>query len=543
MCQDHHNRGISLKDKKAHSQDHKNWSRRSFLQNLGLTGGAGIFMGGYSLSAMHNAALLPALGNGGVDDRILVLIRLKGGNDGLNTIIPLFDYGTYASNRPTIAVPQNNITNLSNAFGIPNTMQSLMPLWNDGAMKVINSVGYDNHNLSHFTSSDIWNSGNQNIEMDLNKSGWLGRYILNQKPDYLENLPDIPAAIKVSSGSNITYHNPNRIDLAVNFNSTDRLQEIAETGLLYDTENLPDDCYYGEQVGFLRSLLNVTANYAGVISDAFNLGSNDVSYESNELSRQLSIVARLIKGRLGTKLYMVTLNGFDTHEQQNQKHPQLMNELSTAVNSFYADLQSADVDQNVLSMTFSEFGRRVRENSGGTDHGTAAPVMLFGPSLNGNGILGQDPDMDDLDNTGNMKHGTDFRSIYATVLEYWLCLDPMSVDNILGNDYQRLDNMGIDCMSVSTSETPVAQNVSHKAIPQGDGSTIIEYTLDRPGLTNVTIYSFFGHKISTLQTGYQNAGTHKLRFINKLGGARTAPLVYKIHSGNKVESGKFIVTN
>ncbi|MBK7010499.1 MAG: hypothetical protein IPH36_18650 [Saprospiraceae bacterium] len=119
-------------------------------------------------------------------------------------------------------------------------------------MKVIGGVGYQDHNLSHFTSSDIWNTANPAIETDANKSGWLGRYLLNNQPDYLENLPEIPGAIKVNSGSNIAFNDPERIDLAVNFNTPDKLIEIAERGFYYDAQNLPDDCYYGDQVGFLQ---------------------------------------------------------------------------------------------------------------------------------------------------------------------------------------------------------------------------------------------------------------------------------------------------
>ena len=545
MCNENHNhkRGVSLDDKEAHSADHKNWSRRSFLQTLGLTAGTGLAFGGYSLSAMNSAALLPALMSGGVDDRILVLIRLKGGNDGLNTIIPLYDYSTYIIGRPSIGIGQNNIINLNNAHGIPNSMQNIMPLWNDGAMKVINGVGYDNHNLSHFSSTDIWNSANQDIETSMDSSGWLGRFILDNNPDYLENLPNIPGAIKISSGSNITFHNPDRIDLAVNFNTPERLLNIAETGFLYDTENLPDDCYYGEQVGFLRSIMNVTANYAPQISDAYTTGENSVSYSNNELSRQLAIVARLIKGQLGTKLYMVTLDGFDTHENQNNKHPQLMRNLTDAVSEFYQDLQVNQMDDQVLSMTISEFGRRIAENDGGTDHGTAAPLMMFGPALNGNGVLGDNPDLQDVDNNGNLKHSTDFRSIYATVLESWLCLDPMQVDRILGGSYNRLDNIGLNCITVSTDDIPITQYITHKARMESNNSTIIEYTNSRPGPVEITVYSIMGQKISTIENSYQPSGTHEARFVHTLTGQSLMPLIYRIQSGGQVYSGKFVAAN
>ena len=546
MCNNHHTekRGLSLKNKEAHSKDHKSWSRRNFLHTLGLAGGAGFALGGFSVSAMSSPSLMTSLMAGGEeDDRILVLIRLKGGNDGLNMIVPVFDYGTYQSRRPQIAIPQNQLLDLNSAHAIPNTMQDLMPMWNAGSMKVVNSVGYDNHNLSHFTSSDIWNSSNQNIEADMNKSGWLGRYILKNDPDYLENLPNVPGAIKISSGSNITFHNPDRIDLAVNFNTPDRLLNIAETGFIYDTENLPDDCYYGDQVGFLRSIMNVTANYAQPISEAYTSSENSVAYDNNELSRQLSIVARLIKGNLGTKLYMVTLDGFDTHENQNQNHPRLMNNIATSVSAFYQDLAAEDKDQGVLSMTFSEFGRRIAENSGGTDHGTAAPLMIFGPCLNGNGILGANPDLNDVDNNGNLKHDVDFRSIYATILEEWLCMFPQDVDDILGGVYERLPGLGLQCIVSSTNKVPLVQGIKHFARPDGFGATYIEYELERPGNVEVSVFSVMGQKIATLHKGYLLQGKHQNLFRNHMVGLNTLPLIYRIQVDGKIYSGKFVINN
>ncbi len=521
-----------------HDKEHNTWSRRSFLQTIGLAGGVGLSMGGFSINAIASAPMLMAT-TSGINDRILVLIRLKGGNDGLNTIIPIFDYGTYKSQRPTIAIPGTELVNLNNKFAIPKTMSNVKNMWDKGAMKIVNSVGYQDHNLSHFTSADIWNSANKNIEQDKDKSGWLGRYILNQRPDFLTNLPEVPAAIKVSSGSNIAYQNEDKIDLAVNFNSPDKLIQVAQQGFLYDTTNLPDNCYYGDQVGYLRSILNVTYKYAPTISTAYSKGKNDVSYSTNELGRQLAIVARLIKGNLGTRLYMVNLDGFDTHENQNNDHPKLMATISNAVSEFYQDLKAGNKDMDVLSMTFSEFGRRVKENNGGTDHGTAAPVMLFGPALNSNGVIGDDPDMKNLDNSGNMKSTTDFRSLYATILESWLCIDPMTVDNLLGNSYNRLE-LGFDCMNVGTQDFSYQQNILHQARQDGQGGYIIDYEIARPGQVQIEVFTIMGQKIQTLVNEYQPSGKHTASF-QQHHGLSPAMMVYRIISGGIGVSGKMVV--
>ena len=529
------------KESCTHDHEHKQWSRRSFLHTLGLAGGVGLTMGGFGVEALASHSL--ALTGAGGEDRILVLIRLKGGNDGLNMIVPVFDYGRYKTNRPTIGIAQADLIGLdgNGMFAMPKTMQKLKPIWDEGHMKIINSVGYPDHNLSHFTSSDIWNSANQGIEMDMDKSGWLGRYLLNQHPDYLENLPEAPGAIKINSGSNIAYQNPDRIDLAVNFSTPDRLIEVAQKGFIYDTVNLPDACYYGEQVGYLRSILNITYKYAPVISEAYGAGTNVVAYSNNELSRQLAIVARLIKGQLGTRLYMVTLDGFDTHENQNMNHPRLMAEISSAVSEFYEDLQKGSRDQHVLSMTFSEFGRRVRENEGGTDHGAAAPVLFFGHSLEGNGILGKNPDLGNTDLNGNLKHDVDFRSVYATVLESWLCLESEAVDDVIGGVYDRLPQLGLQCVPSSVWETrPLVQNIRHGVRMMDDGSFRIQYSLARAGNVSVEVYTILGQKIETLFQGYQSMGDQAVIFTNKNAGLTSNMFIYVIQSGGSRVSGKLL---
>ncbi len=544
MCNDKHltnKRGTSLKDGKLHQEDHEQWTRRSFIRTLGMAGGGAMALGGLNVNALAANASLPLLLNGGVDDRILIIIRLAGGNDGLNTVVPLHDYGTYQDFRGNLSISNGNYFSLDAANGMPNEMSSLKNMWDEGKMKIIHTVGYENHNLSHFKGGDIVDSANFNFENDENKSGWLGRFILDQDPDYLENLPPVPLAIKVNSGSTKTFYNPDQIDLAVNFRSLASLQNIAESGLVYDTTNLPDACYYGEQIEYLRHVLNVTYEYAPFINEAYADSQNAISYTNTTLGNSLALISRLIKGNLGTKMYMVTLNGFDTHDFQKQNHLNLLRELSDAVSEFYEDLAATNHDQDVLTMTVSEFGRRVNANtSQGTDHGTAAPMLMFGPGLNENGFVGDLPDMQDLDMNGNLKHSVDFRSVYASVLEKWMCLDPVGVDNILGDSYDRLA-LGFDCTSVGTFDVPLAQHVSHRARPDGRGGMIIEYTFDRPGNAKVDVYSMTGKHMANLADGYHTQGTHQKIFANGQLGLVPFPMVYKIQSGARSYSGKFIM--
>ena len=540
MGNHHQHRGISLQDQEAHQQDHQNWSRRSFLKSLGIIGGSSIALGGFSLQTLANSALPLALANG-PEDRILVLIRLKGGNDGLNTIIPLYDYGTYQAYRPNIAVNQANILNLNPAFGIPNTLSGLMPFWNEGQMKVINTVGYSDQNLSHFRSSDIWASASDADVVE--KSGWLGRYILDDNPDVLNNPPAIPSAIKIGGAGSIVFNDSNQIDLSVNFILPEDLAQYAETGELYDTDNLPNDCYYGEQVGFVRNITNSTLAYSEAMGEAYNSGTNAVNYSNNILSRQLAVIARLIKGDLGTKLYMVTLDGFDTHAGQNNTHPLLLSYLAAGVSEFYADLAADNRDQEVLSMTFSEFGRRVQQNGSlGTDHGTAAPLLLFGPGLNGSDILGADPNLNSLDPYGNLRHSVDFRSVYATVLESWLCIDPVSVDSILGDSFERIENIGLECgTTTGVAEVTLKQGIRHRIRPDGFGGMVIEYELARPGNIDLSVFTVLGQKVRTLHHGYQLAGAHEATFASPHFGLASQLLFYRISDGQRQYTGKFMM--
>ncbi len=543
MCtHDNKNRGIALSDGHKHSEDHESWTRRSFLRTLGVTGGATMAFGGLNLTALAANASLPLVLNGGVEDRILVIIRLAGGNDGLNTIIPLHDYSRYLSNRGNLAISEANYFTLDNANALPNEMNALANLWNNGHMKVAHTVGYENHNLSHFKGSEIFDTANPSFDTSVDKSGWLGKYILDKAPDFLENLPSIPAAIKINSGSSKTYFNQNQLDLAVNFNSLNTLQSIAESGIIYDTENLPDDCYYGEQIGYIRNVLNITYEYAPLINEAYEKAENLVQYQGGELANSLAIIARLIRGGLGTKLFMVTLNGFDTHENQKTYHLNLLNSLSESVASFYNDLSQDNKDGDVLTMTVSEFGRRVNANGNqGTDHGTAAPMMFFGSGLQGNGFVGDLPDLQNLDTNGNLEHSIDFRSIYATVLENWLCLDPIGVDSILGDSYERLD-LGINCISSGNNDyLPIEQEISHRARPDGNGGIIIDFSLNRPANTVVEIFTMTGQKLGVAAEGYHVSGSHSAQFNNGHVGLVPIPIVYRIRSASKIMSGKFIL--
>lgn len=538
MC-DHTNNhhkphGSALEHGEAHERHHS-LSRRMFLRNLGIAGSASMLLGNTPITAMANSPLSWGLTNA-QGNRVLVLIRFKGGNDGLNTIIPLFDYGTYQAARPNIHIPQSQITNLNADFGLSQAMADMMPLWQNGKMKVVNSVGYPDQNLSHFRSTDIWASASDADVMD--ESGWLGRFLGEQYPDFITNPPEIPPAIQIGGSGNIVFENSDLVNMSMQVGDPETLAEIAETGQLYDPVNVPD-CYYGEQVSYMRTVTNNTFRYADVISQAYNGASNAVDYE-NGFAQQLAIVARLIKGGLDTKLYMVTLDGFDTHAGQNNRHPYLMESLSKAVKAFYDDLATVSRDQDVLSMTFSEFGRRIEQNaSEGTDHGAASCMMLFGPGLAGSGILGDYPDMGDVDQDGNLKFGTDFRQLYATVLENWLCVDPDTVDGVMGRYFERLPNLGISCAPTPVFEAPVVK-LRHWASYDGRSQVGINYVLNRSAKVTVRIFNMLGQPVEVLYRGYQPAGQHQHTFRTASSKVASGYYVYSIEVHGQRFSRKIV---
>ena len=225
-------------------------------------------------------------------------------------------------------------------------------------MKVVHGVGYPQQNLSHFRSSEIWASG---ADTYFEPTGWWGRYYEHLYPDYLINPPEIPPAIQIGSIGNLIFDGQ-ETNYAFSVANPEQLEDIAENGQLHDLMNLPD-CVYGDKLFFMRSTTNTTFTYASVINDAYTSSTNQAPYSNEQLANQLKIVARMIKGNLGTKVYMVTLGSFDTHANQPDAHRTLLEDLGDTLKNFYTDLEAAGMQEKVLAMTISEFGRRPYELS------------------------------------------------------------------------------------------------------------------------------------------------------------------------------------
>lgn len=460
-------------------------------------------LGGTPLMASKPSPLSRAIA-GAETDRVLIIIRLKGGNDGLNTIVPINQYDAYANARPTVRILENELIRLDDDYSMPNFMGDLEAMWGDGEMKAIHGVGYPDQSLSHFRGTDIMASAVSNAEEE---TGWLGRYFQEEYPDFRDNPPEVPAAIEINNGD-LTFDGDDDINYAFSLANPNQLEAIANSGVLYGLPNL-ENCTYAEQLTYLRTVANSTAKYSGVIHEAYNNALNSVAYDDDPLSRQMAVVARLIKGQLGTKIYMVTLGGFDTHGDQIINHAQLMTRVSSAVKNFYDDLRISEIDDCVLTMTVSEFGRRVPQNgSGGTDHGTASTVLMFGRGLNGNGFVNEHPSLTNLDRSGNLNFTTDFRNVYATVLSQWLCIDQELVNTAVGGEYENID-IGFLCGEAPLPENSLDDGIYHAAI-YDDEDVFIRYIAPSTMHVDIKLYNMLGQRLGTLQNEMVLDGEHNV---------------------------------
>ena len=430
--------------------------RRQFLRNtlpaaVTLPG----LLNGFSFSAFGsgpgdslNALLQTAVSN----DHILVLIQLQGGNDGLNMVVPLDMYANYYNARTNVAIPQSKVLRLNGTdkTGLHPAMTQLQNLYNEGKVSVVQSVGYDNPNFSHFRATDIWMTGDNTRERHLReKTGWLGRYLETEYPGYPSaypqgDMPD-PLAIQINSVSSVAVQGP-ILSMGLNITDPTRIYSFNNpfTDYALDTESA------NKELRYLRIIAEKTRTYSDIIRSAY-LGSNNMAeYPETSLAHQLKIVARLINGGLKTRVYTVTLSGFDTHKQQvntsdttTGTHAKLMKDLSSSIAAFQKDMELMHQDDRVLGMTFSEFGRRIKSNASiGTDHGAAAPLLLFGKHVK-KGILGKSPDIPaDISTSSNIPFQYDFRSVYASVLERWFCVQQPLLSDLLLKDYQSLPVLG-----------------------------------------------------------------------------------------------------
>jgi uncharacterized protein (DUF1501 family) len=391
-------------------------NRKTFIQT-GTLASASVMLPGF----LHALSRKPTVPPG---NKVLVIVQFNGGNDGLNTIIPVTN-DIYYRERPRLAIDKTKTLTLTDDAGLHPALVACKALYDEGNLAMLNTVGYPNPDRSHFRSMDIWQSGSQSNEYIY--TGWLGRYLDAQcsgcdKPTQIIEMDDmLSLAMKGKNYSGIATTDPKR---------------------LYNSSNDP---YYkqliagyqhGEETAdYLYKTMGDAINSASYIHDKSQLQAAGKNYPATELGKNLRTIASLILSDINTKVYYVSLGSFDTHINQEAQQKRLFMQFNDAIKAFTDDMKAQHRFEDVLLMTFSEFGRRVGQNaSNGTDHGTANNMFLISGALKQKGFLNPLPDLADLID-GDLKYTVDFKSVYATVLANWLGADDQK---IIGKSYSKL---------------------------------------------------------------------------------------------------------
>lgn len=408
-----------------------NLTRREFMVK-GTALLATLGLGGPMLLSGQGMPLYAMGADEDVDAPVLVIIQLSGGNDGLNTIIP-YGVGGYYDARPTLNILQKDVLQLNDQVGLHPSLVGMHDLFNRGKLAVIQGVGYPKPDHSHFRSMEIWQTA---TPQKYSRSGWLARYaessLLNIKNNPLSVLQIGNSENKAFGSTTLTVPVIQSLETFTMWDPKTPMQDknrIASSfQQMYDPKNqaaqLKVTCQHGlDAYKSVEAIQSLSANY-----------QNKVEYPKTGIAKDLQLVSKMLAGKSGTRVFYLQLGGFDDHAQEKDHHSRLLKDFDLAVSAFYKDLEEQGLQNKVVTMAFSEFGRRVKENgNGGTDHGTAGPVVVFGGKVKG-GLLGAAPDLLNLDK-GDLKYEVDFRSIYYTMVENWLKGDGKAV---VGKSFEKL---------------------------------------------------------------------------------------------------------
>ena len=454
--------------------------RRKFLRNT-LLAGSTLSLGGYPINLIAKDNGFSRLANNSTNDRVLVILQMHGGNDGLNSLIPVTDYDQYYSRRANIAIPKTGTNRAlipldstlpaEAQVGLHPDMGAMKSMYDSGRLGIVQGVSYSNNNGSHFRGRDIWFMGGG--PNDYYSSGWIGRYLQHayQPKIYPDDFPNEsmqdPLAIELGSDVSLVFHQNNNIPASLSLGSSpdsfaalvDSLEGFVDEGV--DPRGKPpvalENSPYGKEINWILGLEDKTEDYAERLSAVWDASSaSSVTYpetypfnapsssKRNPLSGQLQLIARLLDGGgagqgVKTKVFLLRIGGFDTHANQVENydptmgvHASQMYHISAAMEAFQKDLRARGLEDKVLTITTSEFGRRVASNgSYGTDHGTGGPMFIFGPYAK-SGVLGKVPDL----SKNNVAMQYDFKQIYAALLKDWFEVEESVIENdILFRNY------------------------------------------------------------------------------------------------------------
>lgn len=380
--------------------------------------------------------------------RILVLIQLVGGNDGLNTLIPLDNYKRLVYARPNLYIPESKILSLkgTSQVGLHPNLAGFKDMYENGFMGFIQGVGYENPSYSHFRSSDIWLTGSKSSEVLY--TGWMARFLETHFKKYPEGFPSKqqpdPPAIKIGDTGTYLFQGT-KMDMSIVIDPHTTFEPISIDSWANESTG-----FAGEQIKSIREILLQTERYSKVIKNALSVNMQHSKLYPNSgenaLADQLKVVAKLINGGLETSVYLVDLNGFDTHDGQADKsdstkgvHADLLTKLSQAITCFWDDMNFIGREKDVMGMTFSEFGRRIMSNAGnGTDHGSSQPIVYFGSSIKSE-IIGANPDIPENATVyDNLSLQFDYRAVFSSVLKNWLGASDLIINSVFPDNFPEI---------------------------------------------------------------------------------------------------------
>lgn len=526
-------------------------NRRQFLRRTAPVVALPFVWNGLSLKAYAKSQFIDRILKTSVaTDRVFVLLQMSGGNDGLNTVIPLDQYSAYQTARPNIAIPESSLqaTRLSDVTALHPAMTQLKALFDNGSLAVVQGVSYPNPNLSHFRATDIWLTASDYDQYLEN--GWLGRYLDAEYPAFpvgypTQAVPD-PVAIQISSVV------------------SDALQGMtASTGTAITNPNgsyiapggqgQPSNTPAGVQIAYIQAVEAQTQQYATVVKAAYDAAQNKSSMYpktgQNYLADQFAIVARLIAGGLQTRVYVVNIGGFDTHSAQvassdptTGTHATLLGNLSLAVGAFMDDVNLLGLSNRVVGMTFTEFGRRIKSNASyGTDHGTSEPMFIFGSSITG-GLYGTNPTLPTSATVNdNLSMQYDFRQVYSSLLGEWFGANADELTTVLQRSFTSLGifptlNSVKNPGGSTPGEFQLYQNYPNPFNP----STTIQYQLPKAQHVTIKIFDALGREVDTLVDSDQSVGLHTVDFDAR--GLASGVYFYQIKTPTLTDTKKMVYT-
>lgn len=437
--------------------------RRKFLTYTGLSAvSTGLSLNGVNLKSFCTPSMMNLMCCDNVKDRVLVLINLGGGNDGINNFIPLNQYDAYRNYRPFLGIGESKYIQLDSnlpenqQIGLHPSFAKFKTIYEKGMGTIVRGVGYPNQTKSHFKGQDLIQTGGDGTPENFSFSnGWMGRF-LDYMYDGTAGIPSLlnpdPTGIEIGTASPALIHSISELrtaSLRLGKNGAEENFAIINSlGLKAPFDTFDSD--YEQELAYILSVQNNTSNYTMRINELFDKGENLVSYPEFDLAGQLKNVAKLLSGGSGTKIFTTRISGFDTHDAQvlnndptKGAHADLLEEVAESVYAFFQDLEAQGMADRVVACTFSEFGRKVFENGNlGTDHGTLGPMMLFGKHINP-GVLGINPNLDIQDDEGALgeERQFDYRQVYTSLLQDWLGASDAAIEAAYFGDYlnQKID--------------------------------------------------------------------------------------------------------